>query len=312
MKPLVLVTAIAALLVSCSKPSQESASADSTAVVSDTTATAENADHGTPTTLTSDEITRAAAEIFLFVRRDVPVYQTAYIEDITVSGDKFKYTLIKYNGDNAGMHDNSYSGTEYIPTQEEIEAWEKDSLNTPNPYGESYTKHNYEFIPAIDTFYVEGKYVAYLESAPEVMPRKVTLEIIAEATHKNAATVDEKTQEVRFFINKWDIANCEYCTNSAPFISIDFSEELTYKREELYLKAKVMDLTENDVAGLSKEDLSFVRNDIFARHGHTFKTPKLIQRYAKVDWYLEVTEDASRVLNKFEKRNVDFLKKREG
>jgi hypothetical protein len=311
MKPLVVVVAFAAILFSCSKPAQENTSdgPDSTAVADETPVNGETVNR-TPTKLTSDEMARVTAEIFLFVRADLPAYQTAYVEDIVVNGDRFKYTFIKHNGDNAGIQDNSYSG-QNIPTQEEVEAWEKDSVNNPNPYS-GYTRHNYDFTPEIDTFYVEGKYIAYLESAPEATPRHVTLEIVAECTHKNDARVDQETQEVKFDVSKWDIGQCMDCNISEPFIDVDFAEEHKFNRQDLYLKAKVMDLTEKDLAGLSKEDLSYIRNDIFARHGHTFKTARLIQRYSDTEWYQAVIDDASKVLNKFEKKNVDVLKKREG
>ena len=80
----------------------------------------------------------------------------------------------------------------------------------------------------------------------------------------------------------------------------------------MHLKAKLAVLTEQDINGLSKDQLGYLRNEIFARHGHTFKTPKMKNYFVKQEWYFEVVADALPYLNELEKQNIDFIKKREG
>ncbi len=70
-------------------------------------------------------------------------------------------------------------------------------------------------------------------------------------------------------------------------------------------------LTESDVAGLTKEQLGYARNEIFARHGRPFKTKKYKEYFAKCSWYkvsssYNLNDDKSN-LNSIEKQNVDFI-----
>lgn len=70
-------------------------------------------------------------------------------------------------------------------------------------------------------------------------------------------------------------------------------------------------LTEADVAGLTKEQLGYARNEIFARHGRPFKTQKYKEYFAKCSWYkvnssYNLDDDKSN-LNSIEKQNVDFI-----
>lgn len=73
-------------------------------------------------------------------------------------------------------------------------------------------------------------------------------------------------------------------------------------------------LTEDDLNGLSKEDLRKLRNAIYAAHGYIFKDKKLLEFFKTFDWYKETTTDMNAVsaeLNDVEKYNVNFIKERE-
>ncbi len=70
-------------------------------------------------------------------------------------------------------------------------------------------------------------------------------------------------------------------------------------------------LTEADIAGMSKEQLGYARNEIFARHGRPFKTQKYKDYFAKCSWYkvnsaYNLADDKSN-LNEIERANVDFI-----
>lgn len=70
-------------------------------------------------------------------------------------------------------------------------------------------------------------------------------------------------------------------------------------------------LTEADIAGLSKAQLGYARNEIFARHGRPFKTQKYKDYFAKCSWYkvnpnYNLNDDKSN-LSEIERANVDFI-----
>lgn len=80
---------------------------------------------------------------------------------------------------------------------------------------------------------------------------------------------------------------------------------------ELYLKARVVLLTIKDLEGKSVDELAYLRNEIFARHGHSFKTEKMSEYFDSKPWYHRVFSDATPFLNEIEKANVQFIKSHE-
>lgn len=71
-------------------------------------------------------------------------------------------------------------------------------------------------------------------------------------------------------------------------------------------------LKKKDVENMFKDDLEFIRNAIYARHGYSFKNRKM--RYIfdnEVDWYMPVTTDVRDVLTPLEKENIELIKRYE-
>ncbi|MCR9252089.1 MAG: YARHG domain-containing protein [bacterium] len=98
--------------------------------------------------------------------------------------------------------------------------------------------------------------------------------------------------------------------------SSDFDSELIivlnepriYSKSNMYLKARIHKLTEADLKDFTKDELAYLRNEIFARHGHLFKTSKMIQYFSPQDWYAPFFDDATPFLNETEKYNAEFIK----
>lgn len=79
--------------------------------------------------------------------------------------------------------------------------------------------------------------------------------------------------------------------------------------EFLYLSQRL--LTEQDLAGWSKQDMRTVRNAIYARHGYKFKSADLREYFSRFSWYRPLYDNVESQLNSIEKKNVAFIKAHE-
>ncbi|MEO7982962.1 MAG: YARHG domain-containing protein [Bacteroidota bacterium] len=70
-------------------------------------------------------------------------------------------------------------------------------------------------------------------------------------------------------------------------------------------------LKPKDVENMMKEDLEFMRNEIFARHGFCFKKKNLRQQFEMMDWYVPNTVDIKGFLTDVEKKNISLIKRYE-
>lgn len=70
-------------------------------------------------------------------------------------------------------------------------------------------------------------------------------------------------------------------------------------------------LKPDDVENMMKEDLEFMRNEIFARHGFCFTNKSLRQRFEMEDWYIPNTVDIRGFLTDIEKKNIEMIKRYE-
>ena len=66
-----------------------------------------------------------------------------------------------------------------------------------------------------------------------------------------------------------------------------------------------------DVENLMKEELEFMRNEIFARHGFCFSKKHLRQQFELQDWYVPNTVDIKGFLTDIEKKNIALIKRYE-
>lgn len=69
-------------------------------------------------------------------------------------------------------------------------------------------------------------------------------------------------------------------------------------------------LTEEDLEGMDKQQLTLARNEIFARHGRLFSTAEIQAYFNEQSWYTGYIKPAnfdSSVLNDYERYNVAFI-----
>lgn len=78
-----------------------------------------------------------------------------------------------------------------------------------------------------------------------------------------------------------------------------------------YPQASTRLLKTSDVENLMKEDLEFMRNEIFARHGYCFQKKVLRQQFENQEWYVPNTINIKNRLTDIEKKNIALIKKYE-
>ncbi len=54
-----------------------------------------------------------------------------------------------------------------------------------------------------------------------------------------------------------------------------------------------------------------MRNEIYARHGYSFKLADMREHFDKLDWYMPMAIDITTKLTKIEKNNAELIKRYE-
>jgi hypothetical protein len=75
-----------------------------------------------------------------------------------------------------------------------------------------------------------------------------------------------------------------------------------------YTEASTRLLTTDDVENLYKEDLRYMRNEIYARHGYSFKLVEVRSMFDDKDWYMPVSTDVRKRLTAIELKNEQLIK----
>ncbi|MEM7373315.1 MAG: YARHG domain-containing protein [Bacteroidota bacterium] len=65
--------------------------------------------------------------------------------------------------------------------------------------------------------------------------------------------------------------------------------------------------TEDELSGLSEQELRIKRNDIFARHGYMFRSEDLQAHYSKQNWYRPSLENVDNLLTTQDKQNIQLI-----
>lgn len=70
-------------------------------------------------------------------------------------------------------------------------------------------------------------------------------------------------------------------------------------------------LTTEEVENLRPAELRLMRNEIYARHGYSFKLADMREHFDKLDWYMPVSSDITSQLTAIEKANAELIKRYE-
>jgi hypothetical protein len=78
-----------------------------------------------------------------------------------------------------------------------------------------------------------------------------------------------------------------------------------------YPEASQRELKPKDVENMMKEDLEWMRNEIFARHGFCFRRKNLRDMFEELEWYIPDNTDIRNRLTDIEKKNLALIKRYE-
>ncbi len=67
-------------------------------------------------------------------------------------------------------------------------------------------------------------------------------------------------------------------------------------------------LVSEDVNNLYKDELRAMRNEIYARHGYSFKRREMRDMFDKKDWYMPISTDVRKKLTALEIKNEKLIK----
>jgi len=67
-------------------------------------------------------------------------------------------------------------------------------------------------------------------------------------------------------------------------------------------------LTSDDVNNLLKDELRYMRNEIYARHGYTFRLKEVREMFDDQDWYMPISTDVRKKLTAIELKNEKTIK----
>jgi hypothetical protein len=117
-----------------------------------------------------------------------------------------------------------------------------------------------------------------------------------------------------------DAANNDVVNGSwKPNNSKKTVKEYSLQRKKFEYKTDVGDFPQSsqrllkakDVENMMKEDLEFMRNEIFARHGFCFRKKNLRKEFEMQDWYVPNTVDIKGFLTDIEKKNIELIRRYE-
>lgn len=112
--------------------------------------------------------------------------------------------------------------------------------------------------------------------------------------------------------------NDEYNTNNDvnrdndSYANNDINDSSSYSSDYIIPDSNTRYLSRSELMGYSKEQLAYIRNEIFARHGYVFEKAKYRNYFLSKPWYTpDYSFNYEYDLNRVEKANVDLIKELE-
>ena len=88
---------------------------------------------------------------------------------------------------------------------------------------------------------------------------------------------------------------------------IPFEDDAEYTSSEYLFPSDSQYITTADLAGRSQQEVTLIRNEIYARHGYIFKSQDIQNYFAEKSWYYPNQYFDESLLNAVEKSNIDTI-----
>lgn len=85
-------------------------------------------------------------------------------------------------------------------------------------------------------------------------------------------------------------------------------EKFLFETYRKYPETSLKYLSKKDLLAYTKEELRFIRNEIFADYGYVFSTDLLDWHFSQFDWYVKEDKDVNKDLSCIEKENIRLIK----
>ncbi len=172
----------------------------------------------------------------------------------------------------------------YLPFKEKIQAVEKQKDAEEAEYDEEE-----------DYYDVDG----YDEDSDEI--EEGDEEVKASMEAENMTEQEQMPDYEEEYIREDDTA---YSDGETSMVD-DYASQLDRLMSQ---DASVVLFTENDLAGLSAQELTYLRNSIYARRGYIFDSAELNQFYSQYDWYSPDETVTTEDVTANEKKNAELIR----
>lgn len=101
-------------------------------------------------------------------------------------------------------------------------------------------------------------------------------------------------------------------TDFSPLYELGKRKNLESSYKGKFIQASTIELTVNDLTDLTPKELQIMRNEIFARYGHTFKEGGEMARYFNNQyWYKPERTEVNELLTELERSNIQLIQNEE-
>ncbi|MBO9203464.1 MULTISPECIES: YARHG domain-containing protein [Niastella] len=109
----------------------------------------------------------------------------------------------------------------------------------------------------------------------------------------------------RMISGKWTPFNKALGTRHYILERRNFKYDTTHGR---YLNSSTRLLTTEDVENMYKDELRYMRNEMYARHGYSFKLREMREQFDSENWYMPISTDVRKKLSAIEVKNEKLIK----
>lgn len=100
----------------------------------------------------------------------------------------------------------------------------------------------------------------------------------------------------------------EKSTSEKEFTLAKKSYEFSSKNGQYAIASERL-LTDEDLDNLVGDELEIMRNEIYARHGYSFRNEKMRSHFADQEWYIPMGVDIREKLTDIEAKNIQIIKR---